>query len=55
MIKSILDSENIEYYISDEISMTNLVAVPAKFFIKIDQVETAKQLLTNLDIKYTVL
>ena len=55
MIKSIFGSENIEYYISDEISMNNLATVPAKFFIKTDQFEIAKQLLLNMNIKYTIL
>lgn len=54
MIKSVLGSEKIKYCISDEISMNNLVNVPAKFFVSADQFEMAKQLLTNLDIKYTL-
>jgi 5'(3')-deoxyribonucleotidase len=55
LIKSILDSENIKYYVTDEMSMSYLVAVPARFFVEIHQVEMAKELITGLDMNYTVI
>ena len=55
LLKSIFDGENIKYYVSDEMAMSYIVAVPARFFIKIDQIEFAKVLVSSLDMNFTVI
>jgi hypothetical protein len=53
VIKSILDDGGIEYYVMGEnfLSIDPLI-VPAKFFIKEDEVETAKILLKDFEFHF---
>jgi hypothetical protein len=50
LIKSLLDSENVTYYIQGEHILPYYPHGPARVMVKKDQVEMAKEILRELDL-----
>ena len=53
-IKSILDAENITYFVQGEHFLNvRPLALPARLMVKIDQVEQAEEILKNLTLSFS--